>query len=201
MIVPQPPDPAEAFERLHRWEAALERLDTLREHTDEFARWYADDLIPAVEAVSNAAAAIAAALQQPTPDDARQMWFRSHEPPDWEPLGTTGPVIGLDFGVEDPYESAVLGWPHQYGKTAALSVEYTTPFTSVMRGLFDALEASHQADLNRRLARLARDLGRFVPHVRHDFHAVQQVLEAAGITDGYGRITIPQPVRPDPLHA
>lgn len=93
-------------------------------------------------------------------------------------------------------ETANGTWPHQYGKTTALSVEYTTSLTGSMRGLFDALEASHRADLDRRLVRLANDLGRLEPHVRHGFHVVQQVLETAGIT-------IPQPVRPPielPVH-
>lgn len=196
IVVPFPPDPAEPFEELHRRDRTLERLETLRDDASPFVRAYLDQTIPSVEALTEGMAAMAATLQQPPPEDVHQMWTRPHGATDWEPLGyTTGPVIGLDHGAADPYESAVLAWPHQYGKTA-FAFELTVPFTSSMRGLFDALDASYQAALDRRLVRLADDLGRFLPHVRHDFHAVQQVLETAGVLDGYGRITIPQPIRP-----
>ncbi|MFE9684146.1 hypothetical protein [Streptomyces sp. NPDC006285] len=210
-----PPDPGEP----HRKDGTLERLEALREHSDPFVRSYLDRMIPSVEALTEGMAGIAATLQQPPeeayrqaiedqylsayrytpdppPDSAHQMWIRSHEATDWEPLGyTTDPILGLDYGAPDPYESAVLAWPHRHGKTA-FTFELSAPFTSSMRGLFDALDASYQADLDRRLVRLADDLGQFEPHVRHDFNAVQRVLEDAGVLDGYGRVTIPQPVRP-----
>ncbi|MFD5656956.1 hypothetical protein [Streptomyces hirsutus] len=134
----------------------------------------------------------------PLADDLQQVWVLPDGATDWQHVGyTTEPIIGIDYGAADPGESAVITWPHRYGKTAALrSVTVEAPLTGDTRALFDALLAGHRAHLDRRLRRLATDLGRWVPHVRHDFHKVQHVLEEAGIGDGYGRLTIPQPVRP-----
>ncbi|MFC7906439.1 hypothetical protein [Streptomyces nigra] len=133
----------------------------------------------------------------PLPDGAQQVWILPDGARTWEPLGfTTGPVIGVDYGAPDPAETAVITWPRQYGKTAAFTASIDVPLTDGLRALFAALDASHRASLDQRLRRLADDLDRWEPHVRYDFHRVQQVLEDAGIGDGYGRLTIPQPVRP-----
>lgn len=134
----------------------------------------------------------------PMPDSTYQVFFRPHDATDWQALGyTTGPITDLDYGAPDPAdESAVLVWPRQYGKTAALTTTLETPLTGSMRALFDALLAGHRARLDRRLRRLARDLDAWEPHVRLDFQRVQQVLEDTGVGDGYGRLTIPQPVHP-----
>lgn len=134
----------------------------------------------------------------PLPDDAFQVFFRPHDATDWQALGyTTDPIIGIDYGAPDPAESAVIAWPHQYSKTAALTtVTVEAPLTGDTRALLDALLAGHRARLDRRLHRLADDLGLWEPAVRVQFHAVERVLEEAGIGDGYGRLTIPQPVRP-----
>ncbi|MEU4172130.1 hypothetical protein AB0F46_35265 [Streptomyces sp. NPDC026665] len=132
----------------------------------------------------------------PLPDDAQQVWIRPDGTDDWQHVGyTAGPVFGMDHGAPDPSASAVLAVPVvQYGNTTSFTVE--APLTGTMRALFDALTTCHRAHLDRRLLRIAEDLGQWEPHVRRDFSAVQQVLEAAGIGDGYGRLTIPQPVRP-----
>ncbi|WP_320784158.1 hypothetical protein [Streptomyces sp. CRN 30] len=109
----------------------------------------------------------------------------------------TGPVSGIDHGAPDPAETTVIAWPYGHGKTAAaLTASIDVPLTGSMRALFDTLLAGHRAHLDRRLRRLADDLGQWEPCVRRDFAAVQQVLEVHGITDGYGRLTVPQPVRP-----
>ncbi|RSR98054.1 hypothetical protein EF913_28400 [Streptomyces sp. WAC04189] len=125
-----------------------------------------------------------------------QLWVLPDGATEWQHVGyTTEPIIGIDYGVPDPAETAVIAWPYRHGKTAALaSVEAS--LTGGMRSLFDALTAGWQASLDRRLRRLADDLGLWEPAVRHEFQQVQQVLEGAGIGDGYGRLTIPQPVRP-----
>ncbi|MEU2780565.1 hypothetical protein [Streptomyces sp. NPDC007110] len=134
----------------------------------------------------------------PLPDGAQQAWFLPTDGTHWEALGyTTGPIVSMDFGAPDPAETAVLAWPHQHGKAAlTASIGIDVPLTDGLRSLFDALAAAHSRALGRRLRRLADDLGQWEPHVRHDFHRVQRVLEDHGIGDGYGRLTIPQPVRP-----
>ncbi|MDT6983720.1 hypothetical protein ACFSUJ_12100 [Streptomyces lusitanus] len=132
----------------------------------------------------------------PLPDGAQQVWIRSDDGTEWEHLGyTSGPLVSMDFGQPDPADTAVLTWPHQYGKTA-LTTTVEVPLTDGLRSLFDALTAGHDRELDRRLRRLAKDLDAWEPHVRHDFQRVQQVLEDHGIGDGYGRLTIPQPVHP-----
>ncbi|MEU9149175.1 hypothetical protein AB0D59_01145 [Streptomyces sp. NPDC048417] len=129
------------------------------------------------------------------PDGAQEVWIRPDGSVNWQPLGFTSDVVlGIDYGAADPAGSAVLAWPYQYGKSAAVSL--TAQVTSSMRAMFDALFVDHRARLDRRLRRLADDLGRWEPHVHRDFHTVQQILEDAGIGDGYGRLTIAQPVRP-----
>ncbi|MGW0566111.1 hypothetical protein [Streptomyces tauricus] len=116
---------------------------------------------------------------------------------EWTPVGVLGSIEGMDDSEEDPAVPAFV-WPHLHGKTA-LTARLGTSFTYT-HGPFDealaALDAIYRARLDRRLARLARALGQWEEIVRRDFHAVQQVLEDAGVLDGYGRITIPQPVRP-----
>ncbi|MFJ2515586.1 hypothetical protein ACIPEL_36215 [Streptomyces griseoviridis] len=110
----------------------------------------------------------------------------------WQHAGfTSGPIIGIDYGVADAAESAVLAWPLS-GQTVSLDV----PRDDRLRALFDALAVAHQADLELRLLRLANDIGHYEPHVRYEFTAVQQILKDAGISDGYGRLTLRQPVRP-----
>ncbi|MBU5946769.1 hypothetical protein [Streptomyces sp. PAM3C] len=130
--------------------------------------------------------------------DLHEVFFRPLTEAEWQSLGyTTGPIVGMDLGGPDPAETAVLAWPHQHGKAAhTVSIDIEVPLTDGLRSLFDALAAAHSRELGRRLRRLADDLGQWEPHVRVDFQRVQQVLEDHGIGDGYGRLTIPQPVRP-----
>ncbi|MFF9269117.1 hypothetical protein [Streptomyces rochei] len=148
------------------------------------------------QAVEERYYAVSPYLFGPLPEGAQQLWVLPDGATEWQHVGyTTEPIIGIDYGAPDPAETAVIAWPYQHGKAAALaSVEAS--LTDGMRSLFDALTAGWQASLDRRLRRLADDLGLWEPAVRHEFQQVQQVLEGAGIGDGYGRLTIPQPVRP-----
>lgn len=119
---------------------------------------------------------------------------------EWTPVGVLGSIEGLDDKQEDPAAPAFV-WPHLHGKTA-LTTRLETSFTYT-RSRFDeaihVFDALYRARLDRRLARLARALGQWEEIVRRDFHAVQRVLEDAGVLDGYGRVTVPQPVRPPVL--
>ncbi|MCF2130156.1 hypothetical protein L1I79_27540 [Strepomyces sp. STD 3.1] len=130
----------------------------------------------------------------PLPRGAQQVWVMPTGATEWEPLGYIDPVLNTVF--EDPTDETTLAdWPVQYGKTA-FTASIDVPLTDGLRALYDALAAGHQKDLDRRLRRLADDLGLWEPVVHRQFGEVQQVLEQAGIGDGYGRLTIPQPVRP-----
>ncbi|MGC4918671.1 hypothetical protein [Streptomyces albogriseolus] len=130
--------------------------------------------------------------------DLHEVFFRPLTGGEWKSLGyATGPLFSMDFGAPDPAETAVLAWPHQHGKAAfTASIDVDVPLADGLRSLFDALAAAHGRALGQRLRRLADDLGQWEPHVRHDFHRVQQVLVDHGIGDGYGLLTIPQPVHP-----
>ncbi|MEV6124400.1 hypothetical protein AB0M23_28485 [Streptomyces sp. NPDC052077] len=127
----------------------------------------------------------------PLPDGAQEVWAQLSGTTEWQHVGyTTEPVPGISHGAPDPAGTAAVARPYRYGKSAAL-----TNGTRMRSPLSDVLAAGrHQAVLERRLARLADDLGQWEPHVRHDFRTVQQVLEDHGIGDG--RLTIHQPVRP-----
>ncbi|MDX5570264.1 hypothetical protein PYK79_52905, partial [Streptomyces sp. ID05-04B] len=131
----------------------------------------------------------------PTDERAAQVWIQPEGTTEWQPLGYTTdvPVVGMDHGVPDPYESAVIAWPQQYGKTHHITAAFDPSSTGAMRRLFEALLT---ARLDRRLRRLARDLGRREATVRRQFEQVQTVLERTGIGDGFGQLTIAQPVRP-----
>ncbi|MET9140534.1 hypothetical protein [Streptomyces parvulus] len=131
----------------------------------------------------------------PLPDGAQQVWVMPAGATEWEPLGYIDPVLNTVFEDASEDEAALVDWPVRYGKTA-FTASIDAPLTDGLRALYDALAAGHQKGLDRRLGRLADDLGLWEPVVRRQFGEVQQVLEQAGIGDGYGRLTIPQPVRP-----
>jgi hypothetical protein len=95
--------------------------------------------------------------------------------------------------AEPDVEDLVLTWPRQHGKARLRGeLEVTFQPTEQMRRAFAQIEQRR----TRRLRRLARDLSLPLVLVRSRFNAVGQVLEAAGVGDGYGGLTIPQPVRP-----
>lgn len=88
-------------------------------------------------------------------------------------------------------------WPRQTGKGAlAFRLEASFQITDRMRRPWGALDALIEEQRTRRHLRLARDLCLPLFLVRSRFNAVDQVLEASGIADGYGGLTLAQPVRP-----
>ncbi|WP_435218376.1 hypothetical protein [Streptomyces sp. bgisy034] len=179
MIVPLPPDPDRELEDRLLRDTAKDRVFRALE---TYRQAVMDQYVPVYQYPS-----------AELPADAHQMWVQPHGADSWQHLGyTSGPILGLDFGQHDP-EMAVA-WPFQDVPVVSTTVEVN--LTDTMHALFDALLSSHRADLERRLHRLAEDLGRWVEQVRHDFDQVLAVLEAAGIADGYGRLTVTQPVRP-----
>ncbi|MDX3162409.1 hypothetical protein PV516_01160 [Streptomyces scabiei] len=99
--------------------------------------------------------------------------------------------------AEPDVEDLVLNWPRQHGKTLLRGeLQVTFQPTEQMRRAFGLLNAQIEQRRTRRLLRLARDLSLPLFLVRSRFNAVGQVLEAAGVGDGYGGLAIPQPVRP-----
>lgn len=101
----------------------------------------------------------------------------------------------------DGIKNVVIEWPHQSGKRAlwrAMSGELTIKFPASQAAAraFNALFAADWARQERMLQRLAADLRIPLSRARQQFWDVVRVLEGADIADGYGRLTIPQPVRP-----
>lgn len=88
-----------------------------------------------------------------------------------------------------------FAWPSRHGK-GALTFEATFHQTDGLRDLFAWVDAHVHARQQTTVARLADELGISAYVARRQFDAVQDLLEQAGIGDGYGRLTIPQPVRP-----
>ncbi|WP_157876880.1 hypothetical protein, partial [Streptomyces graminilatus] len=68
--------------------------------------------------------------------------------------------------------------------------------TDALESLFAWGDAHVRGGQQAMVARLADEFDRPRFLVRRQFYAVQHVLEAAGIGDGYGNLTVPQPVRP-----
>jgi hypothetical protein len=94
-------------------------------------------------------------------------------------------------------ENVVIDWPRQNGKRNLVGeVTIETPFTQALFSALAPLFAAQQARVEHALRRLADDLRIPIPLARQDFHSVLRVLEDAGVADGYGRLAIPQPVRP-----
>ncbi|MEU1275294.1 hypothetical protein [Streptomyces sp. NPDC005799] len=120
----------------------------------------------------------------------------------------TTPLRTVTFD-EDGVEHVVLDWPaiewpRKSGKKnllKQLSGEITFE-VSTSEALLAALRPLFAEALSRRermLARLAADLRIPVHLARQRFNTVLQVLENAGLADGYGHLTITQPVRPPVL--
>ncbi|MDT7847231.1 hypothetical protein [Streptomyces justiciae] len=108
----------------------------------------------------------------------------------WQPLGHVAET-GRDLFVCAPpeWQQTVVTWARQHGKSSGVLTAALEP------PLVDAVFAEHRAHRDRRIRRIADDLGLWPETARHQFDEVQRVLEAAGVGDGYGRLTIPQPVR------
>ncbi|MEU1478926.1 hypothetical protein [Streptomyces sp. NPDC005760] len=103
------------------------------------------------------------------------------------------------FGIKD----VAFEWPRQSGKHAwrqamsgAITVRF--PTTQAMSRAFAALLAADRARQDRMLQHLATDLGIPASLAREQYDDVVRVLETAGIADGYGLLTVPQPVRHAP---
>ncbi|WP_405925450.1 hypothetical protein [Streptomyces sp. NBC_00035] len=111
-------------------------------------------------------------------------------------IGIDGIRQALAADIPDP-PTAYFNWPRQYGK-GALTTEFVFdgPNADVARAHFEALFALAHAAQEQRLDRLSRELGIPPSLARHQFEGIQRVLERTGIADGYGNLTVPQPVRP-----
>lgn len=115
------------------------------------------------------------------------------------------PVVTLDIdtaGTEHVVRQwPVIEWPRRYGKRSVrrqmageLTIE--APLTKALLAALVPQFAAAQASIDRALTRFAAELQVPLPLARQHHAAVVRTLEAAGIADGYGRLTIPQPVRP-----
>lgn len=111
------------------------------------------------------------------------------------PLAT---VNVSDVGIKRVvFDWAGVEWPRQSGKRA-LTKEFTLEgsLSETARLFVEPLFAEILARRTRTVHRLAHELGLDVATARRQFDEVQHVLEATGVGDGYGLLTIPQPVRP-----
>ncbi|MGY1498571.1 hypothetical protein ACW4TU_18560 [Streptomyces sp. QTS52] len=173
--------------------ATAERLAALRHQLvqEGIARAYLNARQPAVETAGAALAEFARCLREnpPTPPRQNVLLIRD-ETHSWSEIGG---VVGIDFGFE-PRERVVV-WPRQHGKSA-LTLEATFHQTDGLRDLFARVDAHVHARRQTTVTRLADEFHRPRFLVRRQFDAVQDVLEQAGIGDGYGGLTIRQPVRP-----
>lgn len=187
MIVPLPPDPT-------------------RKLTDRILRDIAESrMIAATEAVQQGIDEVQRFLVErfpwppPAHREMNQVFIRPHGADDWQHLGYTDSagIVGVDYGFAPVRE--VVVWPRRYGKSA-LTAEFTFEgpfaFAAAARAMCEPLFAELLVRRDHTVHRLAHELGLDVRAARHQFDLVQHILETSGIGDGYGRLTIPQPVRP-----
>ncbi|WP_405909586.1 hypothetical protein OG742_37290 [Streptomyces sp. NBC_00828] len=156
IVVPMPPDPSEAFERLYLKEVTLsfdlgDLTHTMGQELAGISRVAVEEYRSAIE------------------------------------IG----VEGVRQALADAPQ-AYFDWPRQYGKRE-LTVEYT-PYDGT-RSLFGWVDAHVRARRASTVDRIADELGLPTHLARHQFEGVQRVLEDTGIADGYGLLTVPQPVR------
>lgn len=174
--------------------ALAERLHALGLMQEGIARAYLNVMRPAVEAATLAFTEFERCLREnPPAPPPRDFVFIRDEDHVWTAVDG---LVGVDFGYE-PAEAVVV-WPRQSesGKrVVALALEAAFQQTEAVKGLFAWVDAHVRARQDSTVSRLADELGRPPSLVRRQFDAVQDVLEAAGIGDGYGRLTVPQPVR------
>jgi hypothetical protein len=100
-------------------------------------------------------------------------------------------LADVEFTNKDP--EPFLVWPRQFAK-GTLTATFRT--TTGMKSLFAWVDEAVRVRQTATVDRLAAELGIPVCVARSHFDGVQDVLEQAGIGDGYGCLTIPQPVRP-----
>lgn len=176
--------------------AMAERVAAIRTLQEAFIRAYLDTARPAAEAAGNAFAEFARCLRENAPASPPQdVMFIGDGTHGWTEVDG---IVGVDFGHEPSVP--VVAWPRPYGKrVVALALEATFHQTNVMKGLFAWVDAHVRARQEATVVRLADELGWPEPLIRRQLDAVQHVLEAAGVGDGDGNLTVPQPVRASAL--
>lgn len=153
----------------------------------------------ASEAFERGVAGVSRALLEtivpPQPDRPEtQVWIRPHGEDDWQHLADS-PMVSFDPGVPD--NCAMVMWPRHHGKRALTGeITFEGPLSETARLWLEPLFADLLVRRDRTVHRLAHELGLDIRAARHQFDLVQHILESAGIGDGYGRLTIRQPVRP-----
>lgn len=101
-------------------------------------------------------------------------------------------LTDVGYAIED-LEPALV-WPRQYGKKAFTLTATFSPSRGI-RDLFAWVDEHVRTRQAVTVDRLAHELGITTDAARRHFDAVQDVLYAAGLVDGYGGLTVPQPVR------
>ncbi len=102
-------------------------------------------------------------------------------------------LTDVQFTSEAP--EPAFAWTHWPGKSA-LTLETTFRPSDGVRELFAWVDEHIRVRQAATVDRLAAELGIPAHVARQHFDAVQHLLEETGVGDGYGDLTIPQPVRP-----
>ncbi|WP_314411405.1 hypothetical protein [Streptomyces sp. DSM 40484] len=114
----------------------------------------------------------------------------------WASNGWEG-VASVTLEHRYPADMELPVWPRQLGKQV-LAKEFTctAPLSDAGQAMLRTFLAQLLARRNRTVRRLARHLNRPAVVVGRQFDQVERVLEETGIGDGYGCLTLTQPVRP-----
>lgn len=113
---------------------------------------------------------------------------------EWHEIGYATVEILPDLSYPDALPALDDGeswqWPPS-GLRQSLTAVLSQEAQQTYRNLLDELGRCQRA----RVRRVAHDLRLPLEEASRSFDAVQRVLEAAGVGDGYGQLTVPQPVR------
>lgn len=114
----------------------------------------------------------------------------------WASNGWEG-VASVTLEHRYPADMELPVWPRQLGKQTLVQ-EFTLkgPRSRLARAALRPFFAQLMIRRDRTVHRLAHHLSLHPAVVREQFDQVQHVLEETGIGDGYGCLTLTQPVRP-----
>ncbi len=114
----------------------------------------------------------------------------------WADNGWEG-VASLTLEHRYPEKEELPLWPRQFGKQVLVQkFTHEGPLSHSARAALKPFFAQLLVRRDRTVHRLAHHLGLHPAVVRTQFDQVQHVLEETGIGDGYGCLTLTQPVRP-----
>lgn len=119
---------------------------------------------------------------------------------EWATADDRQGAVGFVLEHHYPPGAELLVWPRQSGKRDLVQAfTHEGPLSHTARAALKPFFAQLLVRRDRTVHRLAHSLGLHPTAARQQFDQVQHVIEEAGVGDGYGQLTLTQPVRPPVL--